>query len=58
MKALKVGQRGTPKESDLRLNSFEQERIRKKLIEKSPDRLKMSFALWTRDAVRLLVKEI
>ncbi|MDB4458310.1 winged helix-turn-helix domain-containing protein, partial [Akkermansiaceae bacterium] len=58
MKALKVGARGTPKGSGLRLNTFEQERIRKSPIEKSPDQLKMPFALWTRDAVRLLVKEI
>jgi len=58
MKALKVGQRGAPKGSGLRLNSLEQERIRKNLIEKSLDQLKMPFALWTRDAVRLLVKEI
>lgn len=58
MKALKVGARGAPKGSGLRLNTFEQARIRKNLIERSPDQLKMPFALWTRDAVRLLVKEI
>jgi transposase len=58
MKALKVSPAGAPKRSGLRLNPFEQERIRKNLIEKSPDQLKMPFALWTRDAVRLLVKEI
>ena len=43
LKALKVAARGVPKGSGSRFNPFEQEHIRKCLIEKSPDQLKMPF---------------
>jgi len=55
MKALKVGKAGAPKGSGQRLNEFEQERIRKILINEIPEQLKLPFALWTREAVRQLI---
>lgn len=57
MKALKVGKAGAPKGSGQRLNEFEQERIRKILINEIPEQLKLPFALWTREAVRQLIEQ-
>ena len=31
--------------------------MRKALIDKTPDQLKLPFALWTRDAVKLLIRQ-
>lgn len=57
-KALKNGVRGR-KKGELRHLSLEQERmIRKMIIDKRPEQLKFDFALWTRDAVRQLIKQI
>jgi len=39
IRALKVGKAGAPKGSGLRLNRFEQERIRKTIIKDAPDQL-------------------
>ncbi|MFV0415517.1 MAG: IS630 family transposase [Chthoniobacterales bacterium] len=36
----------------------EPKKIRNHLIEKTPDQLKLSFALWTREAVGLLIEEV
>ena len=58
IRALKVGKAGAPKGSGLRLNHFEQERIRKTIIKDAPDQLKLPFALWTREAVRQLIEQI
>ena len=57
IRALKVGKAGAPKGSGLRLNRFEQERIRKTIIKDAPDQLKLPFALWTREAVRQLIEQ-
>lgn len=57
MKALKVGKAGAPKGSGQRLNQYEQERIRKILVQEAPDQLKLPFALWTREAVRQLIEQ-
>jgi transposase len=55
-KALKNGLRGR-KKGEQRNLSFEQEKIlRKKIIDRCPEQMKLDFALWTRDAVRQLIK--
>lgn len=55
--AVKVGQRGL-EVGKLRTPSAEQECAIQQLIsEKMPDQLKLSFALWTRNAVRELIKK-
>lgn len=57
-KAIKLGQRGR-RAGDKRTLTAEQEReIQRALIDKTPDQLKLSFALWTRDAVKLLIKQL
>ena len=56
-KALETGQRGRAK-GDFRHLSPEQEKhLRKKIVDKLPEQLKLNFALWTRDAVRKLIKQ-
>ena len=56
IKALKAKRRGR-KAGEKRTLSLKQEsEIRKMLIDKTPDQLKMSFALWNRQAVGMLIK--
>lgn len=55
--ALKVKKAGKPKGVGLRLTPVEQKKIQNHLIEKTPDQLKMNFALWTRHAVQQLIKQ-
>jgi len=54
---LKVGKAGKPKGSGLTLDLAQQKSIQKSLIEKTPDQLKMNFALWTRHAVQQFIKQ-
>lgn len=58
MKALAVRKRGPKPGTTLQLQPEEQKMIRKRLVEKTPDQLKLPFALWTREAVGLLIEEI
>lgn len=58
MKALKVHKRGPKPGTTLQIQPAEQKKIRKGLIDKTPDQLKLPFALWTREAVGLLIEEI
>lgn len=58
MKALDVGKRGPKPGTNLQLDGSTQKEIRKRLIEKTPEQLKLPFALWTREAVGLLIEEI
>jgi transposase len=55
--ALKAGTPGRPVGSGRRLSGFQAATIKRLITDKTPDQLKFSFALWTRDAVRLLIKE-
>jgi len=57
LRALKVGKAGKPKGSGLTLDATQQKNIQKHLIEKTPDQLKMNFALWTRHAVQQFINE-
>jgi len=55
--AIKIGRRGR-QYGDQRVFSPEQEKeIQRCLIDRTPDQLKLSFALWTREAVKLLIKQ-
>jgi transposase len=55
--ALKVN-RGGRKLGDARLLSGEEEkRIRSKIIDKTPDQMKLRYALWTRRAVQELIEQ-
>ncbi len=54
--AIKQRQRGRPK-GDGRVLSNEQElEIRRTIVDKSPDQLKFTWALWTRQAIQELIK--
>lgn len=55
-RTLKTQQRGRPVGCCRRLLAHEEERIRKDLVDHCPDQLKLPFALWTRQAVRLHIK--
>ena len=57
-KALRIKQRGRPLGS-CRTLSLEQEKIlQKNMRDKCPDQLKLPFALWTRFAVKQLIKQL
>lgn len=54
--AIKRGKRGRRTGAQRTLTSDQEKEIRKALIDKMPDQMKLPFALWTRDAVKLLIK--
>jgi len=55
--ALKVKASGRPKGSGRKLYPHEEREIRKCWTDRCPDQLKLPFALWTRQAVQLLIKQ-
>ncbi|MDQ1363731.1 MAG: hypothetical protein QG652_1593, partial [Pseudomonadota bacterium] len=55
-KNLKVNRGGRQPGSIKRLTQAEEDIIRRKLIDKTPDQLKLSYALWTRQAVQELIQ--
>lgn len=55
--ALKLKVRGRREGSGRRLDPDQEREIQKLLLDKTPDQLKMPYALWTRESVRELVKE-
>jgi transposase len=57
-KAIKLGRRGRRTGEQRTLSSDQESELRKALIDKTPDQLKLPFALWTRDAVKLLVRQL
>jgi len=55
--AIKPGVRGRRHGEQRELNAAQEAAIQKLLVDKTPDQLKLAFALWTRDAVRLAIKQ-
>ncbi len=56
-KALQAGQRGRPIGINRSLNSLQEDEIKKVICDKTPDQLKLTFALWTRQAVQEFIKQ-
>jgi transposase len=56
--ALKVLKSGRPVGKGRKLSLEEEKEVKKCLIDKCPDQLKLPFALWTRSAVQMLIKEL
>ena len=56
LEALRPQKRGPKKGVHQKLSINQQEAIKKKLIDKTPDQLKLPFALWSREAVADLIK--
>jgi len=56
--AIKPGLRGRRHGAQRELTAEQEIGIQKLLVDKTPDQLKLSFALWTRDAVRLAIKQL
>lgn len=52
------GQRGRPKGVGAKLTPDQEAEVRKHVIDKQPKQLKFDFALWTRRAVRALIKRL
>jgi transposase len=57
MKALKLRRRGRREGSGRRLSKEQEKEVKRLLIEKTPDQLKFPYALWTREAVRELIRK-
>jgi transposase len=55
---IKIGVRGRRTGEKRSLSPQQERNICKLLIDKTPDQLKLDFALWTRDAVKILIKQI
>jgi len=55
-KAIKVKKVGRPKNRGKTLTNKQEQRIIRKLIDTTPQQLKFKFALWTREAVKELIK--
>ena len=55
MRALHLGQRGRPTGACRSLAPEQERRVKRMIIDKTPEQLKMPFALWTRQAVQELI---
>lgn len=57
LQAIKPGKRGRQHGAQRTLTTEQEEALQKLLVDKTPDQLKLPFALWTRDAVRSVIKQ-
>jgi transposase len=57
IEAIKPGKRGRRQGAQRVLDPEQEKSIQVMLVDKAPDQLKLPFALWTRDAVRLAIKK-
>jgi transposase len=57
VKALKKQKRGIPLGANRKLTAEQELEVQKTMVDKTPDQLKMKFALWTREAVRELIEQ-
>lgn len=55
--ALKAKKQGRPKGVGKTLKPEQETELKKLMVEKTPDQLKLVFALWTREAVRAVIKQ-
>jgi transposase len=55
--AIRMGRRGRRQGEKRTLTPAQETEIQGLLIDKTPEQLKLAFALWTREAVRLLIKQ-
>jgi len=55
--AIKPTQRGRRHGEQRQLSAEQEDALQALLVDKTPDQLKLPFALWTRDAVRLVIKK-
>jgi transposase len=56
-KSIIVGKRGRDKGAGAKLSQEQEQQIIRLLIDKNPQQLQFKFALWTREAVRQLIKQ-
>lgn len=56
-KAVTVKKRGRKEGSGRRLTEAQEKRIRRLIVDRTPDQLKLGFALWNRQAVGLLIEQ-
>lgn len=57
IEGLKPKKRGPTLGTNLQISVDQQSRIKKMLIDNDPEQMKLPFALWTREAVGLLIKQ-
>ena len=57
-KALRIKKRGRPIGSCRKLNKEQEKEIRNTIRDKCPDQMKLPFALWTRQAVKQLIRKL
>jgi len=55
--AIKLGRRGRRKGAQRKLTAEQEFEIKKAIIDKTPDQLKLPYALWTREAIQRLIKQ-